>query len=299
MLRSRLGRRRAFTLIELLVVIAIIAILIALLVPAVQKVREAAARLQCQNNLKQIGLALHNHHDTYKKLPSAGTNLNSWMYRILPYVEQGNIYKMAQPPTNNYNAFSQVIPVYLCPSDGRDLTSSKYNFGTIYAVTSYLGVIGKANADNPNTTGIIGKNSSTPAVRLTDITDGTSNTVMVGERPPSPELYWGWWAYQNWDNALWAVVTPLLYTKDSAQGGQAGGPPGTGKPCPSPAIYSPGNINYYCDANHFWSFHTGGGNWVFGDGSVRFLPYSVGATILPALATRAGGETVDSTAGGY
>ena len=129
---SRRGRqtRRGFTLIELLVVIAIIAILIGLLVPAVQKVREAASRLQCANNLKQIGLAMHNHHDTYRRLPPGGvqTGVNgtacytNWAIEILPYIEQGPLYKQYNQSQLNTSAANnlvgqQTVPVYLCPSD--------------------------------------------------------------------------------------------------------------------------------------------------------------------------------------
>jgi prepilin-type N-terminal cleavage/methylation domain-containing protein/prepilin-type processing-associated H-X9-DG protein len=293
--REHSSYRRGFTLIELLVVIAIIAILIGLLLPAVQKVREAAARTQCTNNMKQIGLALHGYHDAYKRLPGKkGINQDSWMYKILPHIEQGNVQNQKQ------NVYGTVVGVYLCPSEQRNLTTIDYPFGgTPYAMTSYLGVIGKMMSDNPDT-GVLGLRPKTvglksfpdPGVRLSDIKDGASNTVMVGERPPSPEYYWGWWGYEEWDNALW-VVSSLPYTVDRPQGSFPGAPPGTGQRCPSPSYFSPGNVNNYCDNDHFWSFHAGGGNWCLADGSVRFMGYAAGTTVIPPMATRAGGEVVD------
>ena len=126
--------------------------------------------------------------------------------------------------------------------------------------------------------GVVYRSSDT---RLTEVTDGTSHTVMVGERPPSPtpELDWGWWAWSAYDSALAVVDYRNMLT------------PG----CPLPSAYRPGSPDGVCDANHFWSLHPGGGNWLFADGSVRFLGYGA-APVLPALATRNGGESVDATA---
>jgi prepilin-type N-terminal cleavage/methylation domain-containing protein/prepilin-type processing-associated H-X9-DG protein len=297
--------KRGFTLIELLVVIAIIAILIGLLLPAVQKVREAAARVQCSNNLKQIGIGLHNHHDVFKRFPGGyGIETVNWMYKILPYVEQDNLYKLAQQPNTtasaNYKSvWKTTVNLYLCPSDPRVLAGSSFAFGgTAYAMTSYLGVTGKRYEDYfqvvGGDTGLLGTYPSGPGWRLTDIKDGSSNTLIVGERPPSPELYWGWWPYVDFDAIMWASNDAGPYFNDSPQGGGSG-PAGTGKACPQPAIFSQGKINFYCDADHFWSMHTGGANWCFADGSVRFITYPAGPTVIPALATRNGGEIVDTS----
>jgi prepilin-type N-terminal cleavage/methylation domain-containing protein/prepilin-type processing-associated H-X9-DG protein len=282
--------RRGFTLIELLVVIAITAILVGLLVPAVQKVREAAARSQCQNNLKQIGLALHNYHDAYKRLPPPRgnhvptplfTEFRGWMCEILPHVEQNAVaQKMYTNPWYNgfFVTFNTPVAIYLCPSDSRDLTTIPSGNG---ALTSYLGVTGSDNDVNAQISGPSNGifNVSSPGIRLTDITDGTSNTLMLGERPPTANLQEGWWGASDYDCLL---STRQLYGDLFNSAG-----------CVLPGLFGPGSVGGPCngDGNHFWSLHTGGANWVFGDGSVRFLPYAASAQTLP-LASRNGGEVV-------
>jgi prepilin-type N-terminal cleavage/methylation domain-containing protein len=285
-------RRPGFTLIELLVVIAIIGILIGLLLPAVQKVRAAAARTQCTNNLKQIGLALHNFHDTYQHFPAPrGTHLGAthvftefrgWMCDILPYIEQDNLYRQmyTDPWYNGFFAtYNTPVNTYLCPSDPRQLHVIPSGNG---ALTSYVGVTGSDNDVNAQfngpTNGIFDVSSA--GVRLTDVTDGTSTTLMVGERPPTANLFEGWWGASDYDTLL---STRQLY-------GDLFGAPG----CSLPGLFGPGSMNGPCngDGNHFWSFHTGGANWVLGDASVRFLPYSASAQTIP-LASRNGGEVAD------
>jgi prepilin-type N-terminal cleavage/methylation domain-containing protein/prepilin-type processing-associated H-X9-DG protein len=297
--------RKGFTLIELLVVIAIIAILIALLVPAVQKVRESAARMQCTNNLKQIALACHAHEGVYKMLPlhqtaPGGTPAfqrphSYWLYKVLPYIEQDNVYKLAQSPVaaTAIPAYATAIPTYHCPSDARDLASARRTSGGItYAMTTYLGVAGMNSNDTPDL-GVIGGWALGPAtartkIKLEHIIDGTSNTIMVGERPPGkataagPDFEWGWWAGNDFDSTCWAIRRVGFSAVNNGPNG----------PCPNPHFFSEGNLQDPCHMNHFWSFHSGGGHFAFCDGSVRYITYSAGTTVVPLLSTRNQGEVI-------
>jgi prepilin-type N-terminal cleavage/methylation domain-containing protein len=184
------SRRVGFTLVELLVVIAIIGVLMGLLLPAVQKVREAANRVKCANNLKLIGLALHNYHGSYGCFPPP-----SWVRALFPYTEQvANGYQGYQDG-NDWVDILVTLSLYTCPSDPRSGHFSWDNAGSglrvSYGLTSYLAVSGLDYRDGK---GVITDHSSFPAHRITNITDGTSNTIMVAERPPSPDRWYGWWS---------------------------------------------------------------------------------------------------------
>ncbi len=289
-------RRLSFTLIELLVVIAIIAILIGLLLPAVQKVRAAATRTQCQNNLKQLGIALINYHASYRKFPqprgvsaSEITHFSEWKgwpYKILPFIEQNNLREATD--ANFPGSIYTNVPLFECPADsraGRDGKDNTYSFGlTTSGLIWYVGVSGSLgvlpDGFTPTNSGVFQANST--GVEFTDISDGASNTLMLGERPPAANLAWGWWGFSDYDN--------VLATRDFIGGTELY--PG----CPSPGIYRQGKTSNNCDSNHFWSLHDGGAYWAFADGSVRFLPYSAASLTIP-LATRAGQEVVDT--GGF
>jgi prepilin-type processing-associated H-X9-DG protein len=274
----------------LLVVIAIIGVLIGLLLPAVQKVREAAARVKCVNNLKQIGLALQNYHETAKSFPSGYvSNFDStgndtgpgwgWAAFILPQVEQQNLYNSIQFGQNiemPANSGVRVAPIslYLCPSDSAPpaWTASKFNssgvsIGAICDVASanYVGVfgVGEPGVDGD---GVFFRNSR---VRIADILDGTSQTLMVGERTfvLAPATWVG------------AVASAELFPYNSSNfvlghTGESNGPA-------SPV-----------DINNFSSRHGSGLNFVFADGHVSFLASSVSQAIYQALSTRAGSEPV-------
>lgn len=268
--------RKAYTLVEILVVMGIIAILIALLIPAVQRVRESANRTKCSNNLKQVGLAVLNYETIIKKFPSqTGIESRCWMYHILPYIERQDIHAGA---LTNRDLFCTPITTYLCPSDPRPLDnmySQTYN-GLRYAMTSYLGNAGSDYNKYPDD-GVIGCRGYT--VKMREILNGTSNTFMIGERPPggggnnsTDPIYWGWWSYTHFDSTLWVKMPAFPNIRDQK-----------GNSCPAKNDYGLGNFDDDCCVNHYWSLHNGGGNFAFADGSVRFLEYSID---LSKLASR-------------
>jgi prepilin-type N-terminal cleavage/methylation domain-containing protein/prepilin-type processing-associated H-X9-DG protein len=303
----RRSARRGFTLIELLVVIAIIAVLIGLLLPAVQKVREAAARVKCQNNLKQLGLSLHTYHDSTNQYPPyyppglASTDprryTENWTYLLLPYIEQDSVYRLPFTTRAQYDAQvrPQVIQTYLCPSN--PLPSTLDN--PVTNLTNYLGVTGRQRSDwraPPNGVGqdtgimaVVGPDGNTPMkINVGAVTDGTSNTLAFAERPPTPDLQWGWGlrGNPNLDSLIWArYVVPPDTTSIN------GGRDEAGQPCPFPMYFqAPRNPPSICDGYHIWSYHSGGGNFALADGSVRFFNYSAGTTTIVGMSTRALGE---------
>jgi prepilin-type N-terminal cleavage/methylation domain-containing protein/prepilin-type processing-associated H-X9-DG protein len=305
--------RAAFTLIELLVVIAIIAILIGLLLPAVQKTREAAGRIQCTNNLKQLGLALHNYHDTYQSLPSS-TNLpgvprSSAFTFLLPFFEQDNLYHGYDFSSNWFDPVNQPVsatklPILLCPSspnpdrlDGRPEAWSPLVAVTDYGITTHVAqrlyLTGLVDNYGP---GAMPKNEARP--RLADITDGTSNTIMVAESAGRPNL---------WRAGRLVGVPPAIRvngggwsraaTAFSIEGSSADGTTFPG-PCAinctngEDATTYPDPYYGRDGSGAIYAFHTGGANAVFGDGSVHFLHQSISIRTLAALVTRGGGEVI-------
>jgi prepilin-type N-terminal cleavage/methylation domain-containing protein len=321
-LKSRTPRgRTGFTLIELLVVIAIIAVLIGLLLPAVQKVREAANRAKCQNNLKQIALACHNYENTYEEFPPAvaESGNKSWLVLLFPYIEQSAVFQGMQ--AGNRSSFGTTFPLLYCPSDPRPNTPFPANGGTWpLGCTWYVGVAGLDWNDalttiygspayaqynqvppDPGRSGILTQtwtinfdssgnylSDAYHGGKISQVTDGLSNTVMIGERPPAPNKSNGWWSDGDVGGVLIGVAETTRYNTMSGDGYS------TGTSCPSPAYFGPGDNTNFCSYNHFWSWHTGGGNFASGDGSVRFLPYSANQILIP-LSTRTGGEVVDAS----
>jgi prepilin-type N-terminal cleavage/methylation domain-containing protein/prepilin-type processing-associated H-X9-DG protein len=308
-LRSLTLRPRAgFTLIELLVVIAIIAVLIGLLLPAVQKVREAAARAACRSNLKQIALAAHTYHDAQGSLPvnsftgfGPQTRSWSWLARLLPYLEQDNLYRQGNIPANTLYqgrvAVGGQVKVFLCPADtagpgprtdAADLGS--YEGGPAFpppidaGQTNYKGVSG-ANWDwgedrwrNVGTNGsrdgldfgdgVFPRGRPVTPVQLIGITDGASNTFMAGEDIPAKN-HWCSWPYSN--NAIGTcAIAPNAKRVDGSE------------------YDSTDWINIYS----FRSRHPGGLHFAYADGSVHFISDSIDLRVYRAMATIRGGEVV-------
>jgi prepilin-type N-terminal cleavage/methylation domain-containing protein len=316
-------RRNGFTLIELLVVIAIIAILIALLVPAVQKVREAASRMQCQNNLKNLALATHGYHDSNKKLPPGAqdavlpvpnpTNTTttiqgtSWIVFILPFIEQGPLYSrynfsLAYNDVANGLVGEAVVPVLYCPSGPEasrvldpNTNLTKNPTTHYYAVmgpggatdpTTYTvnGVTYSARVGNPVTNGSYGTSgmmsrytdntgsvSTKRLIKLVEVTDGTSNTIMIGERCMFPH------------------PTAVNEYRSWIRGNNGGAGAAKNVTYPINSTFYNGSTNF--NDMGFGSSHTGGCGFALGDGTVRFVNQNINLALLQALSTINAGET--------
>lgn len=300
--RPRLFKRRhsAFTLVELLVVIAIIGILIGILLPAVQMVREAARRTACANNLKQIALAMHKYESSHRHFPAGITSFTAtprrattWLTQLLPFVEQNAVwqqsvldYQVNPNPFSGHAGLQTLIPTFQCPTDPRSGALQWTHQNKLVATTSYLGVCGTNRDQND---GVLFQDSQ---VRFGDITDGSSQTLMIGERPPSADAWYGWWyTGHGFDGS--GSPDMLLGVRDT----NGTPPPGQSsylESCPpGPYEFGPGRIDRQCDTLHFWSLHPGGAHFVACDASVHFTSYDANE-VLPALATRSGGEVESS-----
>lgn len=285
--------RGGLTLVELMVVLCIVAVVAGLLVPAVQGARGAAWRAACANNLRQIGLGLHSYHDAQRNFPP-GTRVPpdpqaflTWEARLLPYLEQEALWKQTladysrQPnvwvPGSIHPGLRTAIPVFVCPADGR--TGGRVEpEGLEVAFTHYVGVAGRTGFSRDGTF------FEESRVSLRDISDGTSQTIIVGERPPSADGRFGWW-YAGVGQEMDGWADMYLGVEDRRTTFRTPTCP------PGPYKFSPGNPEDVCDTFHFWSRHTGGAHFLVADGSVRFLGFDA-APVMQALASRAGGEAM-------
>jgi prepilin-type N-terminal cleavage/methylation domain-containing protein/prepilin-type processing-associated H-X9-DG protein len=351
----RYRRGSGFTLIELLVVIAIIAILIGLLLPAVQKIREAARRMQCSNNLKQIGLALHNYHDTNSQFPPGGlmgwgqgnvpdwgdwgSDHGSWMVYALPFVEQDNLYRQINPrPQSYYNSVGEwlrvvgrandtrVVPnqymvkTYRCPSDDFDPKAAVFNYvgsmgpqcladrcgsggdpGNFNTPTNPFGgwcgpevsglgggVAGMGYRSSPAHGNTIDSdqlrgvfNRSGANITMASVRDGLSNTILIGETLPNTHDHistWNSWMHFNGGPSHASTIVPINYRIDTALNN-----------CDSPAERSKGNWSVSWG---FRSNHSGGANFLFGDGAVRFIRETIDHRTYQLLGARSDGQAV-------
>ncbi len=305
--KSHLQRYRGFTLIELLVVIAIIAILIALLLPAVQQAREAARRNSCKNNLKQIGLGLHNYHDVHRSLPpgamkntEAGANSPgfSFLAMILPFVDHASTYnKLSYSSSANAGTNAEMVEfmpsIYACPSSselertyepGEKVAHYLGNAGPISesgaAVTYKKSAAGPGNGGALANQGLLLYQLNDGVVRFRDITDGTSNTLFVGELSINKNAYsvgdvnYQRWLMGSYGNSPYVQVLKNVRFSINQQGFL-------------------GTANC-CDTSlHDMSFssnHVGGCHWLLGDGAVRFVSENIDIDVYKATASRNGGE---------
>ena len=285
-------RRGGFTIIEVLAVTAMTSVLLAILLPAVQRSREAARNIDCRNKMRNVGLACLTFHDNFGFFPRntirprGVTPINGQPAGNLWEWSSGSFeswFRQIMPLIDHPNAIAQdAILVIGCPSDPR---GPGYKIPT-YGFTWYVGLYSNEWTDN---NGIIVDDSALSdklTVSISSVQDGTSSTILFGERPPPADGQWGWW-----DSRCCAddTISPIVGGSDDYGHGIFG-------TCPDPAYYRPGDVRDNCVFNSLSSFHPGGGNFYMADGSVRTIAYQVAhiqcgdITLLEALTSRNGGE---------
>jgi len=306
------SNRRGFTLIELLVVIAIIAILIGLLLPAVQKVREAAGRTQCRNNMHQMGIAMHAYHTDFGRFPVGMTlstadattykapkrprlvPLNNpanpsqiiyqpywpWSAFLINYLEKSQVFqriRFDQWPWWQHPLNETPIKTYQCPWDTRSDLVVQYDASNKVALMGYFGVSG---SDQFAFNGILAANRM---VSVEEVGDGASNTLLIGEKPPSFDSVYGWWMAGCGDPCALGATDVVLGTNEKKT------------PSGIPIPFQPGKLQDPQDNHrwHYWSIHTGGATFLYADGAAKFITYDAQRNgVIRALATYNGGEAV-------
>jgi prepilin-type N-terminal cleavage/methylation domain-containing protein len=288
-------RFKGFTLIELLVAIAIIGALAGLAFPVVQAIRGSAHRTECSNRIRQLGVACLAFESARKHFPSGINHAThpkrpsiSWLVSTLEFIEQDALSNLSESefnsgahPLNGPHASSQThVSAFTCPSDPRS-DGPQYTHGNrLVALTGYLGVCG---TDYQSLDGVFYRNSKTTT---RDIQDGASSTLLIGERPPSADNWYGWWYAGHGQSGSGSpdMLLGVAEVNDGAVHAETC-PPG-------PYTMQPGDLQEQCDLFHFWSLHSGGAHFVHADGSVHFHSYDISPTLLNAMATIAGREVV-------
>jgi type II secretory pathway pseudopilin PulG len=279
------------SLLELVVCLGILASLVGLVLSAVQRVRSSAAQTACQDRLRQLTLAAHNYQTVHGSFPPGTTIAKpypymSWCARLLPYLEQTALWERTEAAYQEEPNFltplhrpllRTPLSVFLCPTDPR-------TDPTRPGLTSYQG---NAGTNHLTHDGVLYTNSS---IRLSEVTDGSSNTLLIGERPASADREFGWW-YAGWGQSKDGSLDATLGVKELNAGYR-----GRNRQCaPGPYAFGPGSITNQCDVFHYWSLHPStGANFGLCDGSVRLIRYGA-SEVMPALATRSAGDVAGPT----
>lgn len=291
---SRNLGRAGWTLPEVLVVIGVLSVMFSLLLPAVQSIRAAASRLACQNQMKQLGIAIHAHDATFGHLPHASDpgpaalhpdSVLSRLVPLLPYVEQDALHGEAvraaarsADPNDQAVHWAGTKPVrpFACPADSRLSRPFTDRRGRALGMTSFLLFRGSSSSTRILPGAFLAK----PGIPLTAVTDGLSNTVFAGERPPPSDGVAGWWYADSFSVHPTAEGPHTWFCFGCETANSLGDPcmfATRGEP------FRPGSLTNPCDRLHVWSLHPLGGNFLLGDGSVRFVPYSASPILVKLI----------------
>ena len=288
------ARRAAFTLVEVLVIISIVLLLLSLLLPAVQAARGAARRVHCANNFRQVALGLALHHDVHKRFPPATDSImgsrrwQGWPAKLLPFVEQQALaetiasdYSRSNDPFDSvtHPGLSKPLSNFACVEDSRTLSTQ------ISRIHGYpvgcMAMQGNSGRSGSLGDGVLFYDSR---IRYADVLDGTSQTLLFGERPPSVGVDYGWWyaGAGSWGGTLDHHIGAVESSRTRYG------------VCTKPTLrFQQGSIHDECSASHFWSLHWGGAHFARVDGSVQFMSYNA-VELIELLATRAGQEILNA-----